>query len=764
MGTNRPPPRTKDFFAAPVLSLSLAGVFGRDNGPPAAAAAGGDELEEGDEVQAAAGEAVEISSSGNTGPGGSRSQSGGGSGEDGGHDAADGGGDRKRRKNYHRHTAEQIRVMEALFKESPHPDERQRQLLSKQLGLSARQVKFWFQNRRTQIKAIQERHENSLLKSVLDKLQQEHRAMRELARKPSRCPNCGAAAASGDAAVAAATREQRLRLENAKLKAEIEKLRGTPGKATAADGAASPPRSATAARTNCKSPPLHGHDDRPRILELAGRALDELVAMCSSGEPLWVRAVETGRDILNYDEYVRLFRRDHDGSGDQLPGWSVEVSRECGLAYLDTMQFVHAFMDVERWKELFPSMISNAAVLDVISTGEDDGRDGVVQLMYAELQMLTPMVPTREFYFARHCKKLAAERWAIVDVSTFDEFEAGVHASSPVRCFKKPSGCVIEEQTNGQCKVTWVEHTRCRRRTVPPVYRAVTASGVAFGARRWVAALQLQCERMVFAVATNVPTRDSNGVSTLAGRRSVLKLAHRMTSSLCRTIGGSRDMMWSRAPKGGGGDDIWWSSRTNSGDDPGEPQGLVTCAALSTWLPVNPTAILDLLRDESRRPEWDVMLPGNSLQICVNLAKGKDRTNCVTVYAVRPEDGGGSGGGKWVLQDICTNPCESTTAYAAIDAAALQPVTAGHDSSGVAFLPCGFISVMPDGLESRPAVITASGNVAAGAGSLVTVAFQVLASSSPAATLATDSLEAATGLVSSTLDKVRKALGCEDDF
>ncbi|CAO1946062.1 unnamed protein product [Urochloa humidicola] len=39
--------------------------------------------------------------------------------------------------------------------------------------------------------------------------------------------------------------------------------------------------------------------------------------------------------------------------------------------------------------------------------------------------------------------------------------------------------------------------------------------------------LQLQCERMVFSVPTNIPARDSNGVATPAGRRSVLKLAHR---------------------------------------------------------------------------------------------------------------------------------------------------------------------------------------------------------------------------------------------
>jgi homeobox-leucine zipper protein len=42
--------------------------------------------------------------------------------------------------------------MTRAFKESPHPDETQRQQLSEQLGLSASQVKFWFQNRRCQTK------------------------------------------------------------------------------------------------------------------------------------------------------------------------------------------------------------------------------------------------------------------------------------------------------------------------------------------------------------------------------------------------------------------------------------------------------------------------------------------------------------------------------------------------------------------------------------------------------------------------------------
>ncbi|XP_047052873.1 homeobox-leucine zipper protein ROC9 [Lolium rigidum] len=761
MGSSRP--RTKDFFAAPTLSLSLAGAFGR-NVP---AATSGEEVEEGDEGDGGIrdehlGKEVEISSE-NTGQG---SQSGDGEEED----HYDGGNRKKRsRKSYHRHTAEQVRIMEGVFKESPHPDEKQRQQLSKQLGLSPRQVKFWFQNRRTQIKAIQERHENSLLKSELENLHKEIRAVREQNKRPLHCANCGVAAGSGgDFDAAASNKEQQLQLENARLRAEVEKLRGKQEKA-AADGAispASPPFCTGTIQTKDNRSPLEVYGggltgrDKQSILELVGRALEELKTMSSSGEPLWVRSVETGRDILNYDEYVRLFRRDDDDAGDldQRGAWSVEASRESGVVYLDTTQLVHAFMDANQWKELFPSMIAKASTLDVIRSGEDNDQDGVVQLMLAEVQTLTPMVPTRELCFARYCKKLAPEKWAIVDAS-FGKAGGGADASSPViTSWKNASGCIIEEQTNGHSRVTWVEHAKHREpAVVPSTYRAVTASGLAFGARRWLAALRLQCERMVFSVATNVPTRDSNGVSTLAGRRSVLKLAHRMTLSLCRVIGGSRDLAWSRAPRAGAGD-VWLTSRRNAGD-PGEPQGLIAVAVLSTWLPVSPKALLDFLKDESRRPEWDVTLHGRAVQSRVSVAKGKDRGNCVTAYA--PTSAEEQSGGAWIVQDVCTNSCESIVAYAPVDAAVLQPVIGGHDSSGVAVLPCG-VGIMPDGLEFRPAVITSrkEDGVAGAAGSLVTVACQVLASSSPMAALSPESAETVTSLVSCTLRDIRKSLGC----
>ncbi|XP_022714992.1 homeobox-leucine zipper protein GLABRA 2-like [Durio zibethinus] len=751
MGVDMSNPPTKDFFASPALSLSLAGIF-REAGAAAAAAASV-EVEEGDEGSGGGSgnkreNTVEISSE-NSGPARSRSED-----ELLDHDDDEDDDDKtkkKKRKKYHRHTGEQIREMEALFKESPHPDEKQRQQLSKQLGLAPRQVKFWFQNRRTQIKAIQERHENSLLKQELEKLQEENNAMRKTINKAC-CPNCGMATTSKDDSMT--TEEQQLRIENAKLKAEVEKLRTVIGKY--------PP--GTASTSSCSA----GNDqenrssldfysgifglEKSRIMEIVNQAMEELKKMATAGEPLWVRSVETRREILNYDEYVKEFSVENSSNG--RPKRSIEASRETGVVFVDLPRLVQSFMDVNQWKEMFPCIISKAATVDVICNGEAPNRNGSVQLMFAELQMLTPLVPTREVYFVRYCKQLSAEQWAIVDVS-IDKVEENIDASL-VKFRKRPSGCIIEDKSNGHCKVTWVEHLECQKSAVHTMYRTVVSSGLAFGARHWMATLQLQCERLVFFMATNVPTKDSNGVATLAGRKSILKLAQRMTRSFCYAIGASSYHTWNKV-SGKTGEDIRVSSRKNL-NDPGEPLGVIVCAVSSVWLPVSPNLLFDFLRDEARRNEWDIMSNGGPVQSIANLAKGQHRGNAVTIQTMKSKENS-----IWVLQDSCTNAFESMVVFAPVDITAMQSVITGCDSSNMAILPSGF-SILPDGLESRPLVITSKhekSNDTEG-GSLLTIAFQILTNSSPTAKLTKESVESVNTLISCTVGNIKTSLQCED--
>ncbi|KAK8992770.1 hypothetical protein V6N11_048840 [Hibiscus sabdariffa] len=134
--------------------------------------------------------------------------------------------------------------------------------------------------------------------------------------------------------------------------------------------------------------------------------------------------------------------------------------------------------------------------------------------MFAELQMLTPLVPTRQVYFARYCKRFGAQQWVIVDVSV-DKVEENMDASL-LKCRKRPSGCIIQESSNGHCKVIWVEHLECQKSAIHALYRTLIGSSLAFGARHWMATLQLQCERLVFFMATNVPTKDSTETKLVA--------------------------------------------------------------------------------------------------------------------------------------------------------------------------------------------------------------------------------------------------------
>ncbi|XP_057542405.1 homeobox-leucine zipper protein GLABRA 2 isoform X2 [Amaranthus tricolor] len=686
--SNNPPNSqfSKDFFSSPALSLSLAGIF---RGAEAAAARIVD-VEEGEEGSGGRrDETVDISSE-NSGPARSRSEDEFMMNADD-DDDDDGGADNKaknkKRKKYHRHTLEQIREMEALFKDSPHPDEKQRQQLSKQLGLHPRQVKFWFQNRRTQIK--------------------------------------------------------------------VEKLRAVVGKYP--PGRVSPTASCSTSndQDNRTSLDLYSGPfgiERTKIMEVIDKALEELKKMATLGEPMWIRSVETGREILNYDEYSKEFPVETSNVSGKLKR-SIEASRESRVVFMDLPRLVQCFMDVNQWKEMFPCLISKAAVVDVICNGEGPNKDGAVQLMYAELQMLTPMVPTREVYFVRYCKQLSNEQWAIVDVSV-DSLEDSIDASL-IKCRIRPSGCIIEDKSNGHCRVTWVEHMECQKSTVHSLYRTIVNSGLAFGAKHWMSTLQLQCERLVFFMATNVPTKDSSGVGTLAGRKSILKLAHRMTLSFCRALGASTCKMWTKiATKTG--EDVRVGTRKNL-NDPSEPIGVILCAVSSVWLPVSPNVLFDFLRDDAHRHEWDVMANGSQVQSIASLAKGQDRGNTVSIQTMKSKDNM-----TWVLQDSSINTYESMVVYAPVEISDMQSVMTGCDSSNVPVLPSGF-SILPDGMESRPLVLSSrKEEKSSEGGSLLTIALQVVSNSSSAAKLTVESVEPFSSVISCILGNIKTSLQCED--
>ncbi len=703
-----------------------------------------------------------------------------------------------RKKRYHRHTPRQIQEMEMLFKECPHPDDKQRQHLSKELGLEPRQVKFWFQNRRTQMKAQTERAENSLLRQDNDKLRSENILMREALKNPT-CQHCG-----GPATIEMSLDEQQLRIENCRLKDELDRVSSLAAKylgrpipthvpsLTTTPFAPLPlPSSSLDLQVGGSSfgqlhpspPPGCAMDivaqgpsvvdvatrpgglteaEKPLVVELAVTAMEELLGMAQANEPLWLPGPDHGGKLeqLNYDEYMRQFPR---GIGLRPQGLKTEATRETGMVMNDAVSLVETLMDSSQWMEVFPCMVSRALTVDVLSTGVNGNRNGALQLMYAELQVLSPLVPTREIYFLRYCKQHAEGVWAVVDVSV-DSLRDNPPPSL-MRCRRRPSGMLIQDTPNGYSKVTVVEHMEYDDRAVHRMYRDLVNSGMAFGAQRWVAVVQRQCERLASLLATNI---DLGGVPSADGRRSMLKLAQRMTNNFCAGVSASTVHTWTTL-SGSGDDDVRVMTR-KSVDNPGEPHGIVLSAATSLWLPVSPQRVFEFLRDERLRSEWDILSNGGLVTEMAHIAKGQDPGNSVSLLRVNPMNANQSN--MLILQESCTDVSGALLIYAPVDIPAMNLVLRGGDPAYVALLPSGF-AILPDGPENRSRAssmmvshdstgqLTDSSPRTTG-GSLLTVAFQILVSTIPSARLSLESVETVNNLISCTVQRIKAALRCED--
>ncbi|XP_069152362.1 homeobox-leucine zipper protein MERISTEM L1-like [Solanum lycopersicum] len=669
-----------------------------------------------------------------------------------------------KKKRYHRHTQLQIQEMESFFKECPHPDDKQRKELGKRLGLEPLQVKFWFQNKRTQMKAQHERHENSELRAENEKLRADNIRYKE-ALGNATCPNCGGPASIGEMSFD----EQHLRIENARLREEIDRISGIAAKYVGKPMLTYPnlpPTSPTRSldigvgsfgpQTGLVGEMYSAGDllrsvsgpidaDKPMIIELAVAAMEELVRMAQTGEPLWITGPDPGPgpdssiETLCEEEYVRTFPR---GIGPKPLGLTTEASRESAVVIMNHINLVEILMDVNQWTNVFAGLVSRALTLDVLSTGVAGNYNGALQVMTAEFQVPSPLVPTRENYFVRYCKHHADGTWAVVDVSLDN-----LRPTSVSRCRRRPSGCLIQELPNGYSKVTWIEHVEVDDRGVHNIYKPLVNSGLAFGAKRWVAVLDRQCERLASAMANNIPTGDIGVITSPEGRKSMLKLAERMVMSFCAGVGASTAHTWTTL-SGSGADDVRVMTR-KSIDDPGRPPGIVLSAATSFWLPVPPKRVFDFLRDENSRSEWDILSNGGLVQEMAHIANGRDPGNCVSL--LRVNSGNSSQSNMLILQESSTDSTGSYVIYAPVDIVAMNVVLSGGDPDYVALLPSGF-AILPDG----------GGGINVGTGgSLLTVAFQILVDSVPTAKLSLGSVATVNSLIKCTVERIKTAVACD---
>lgn len=83
--------------------------------------------------------------------------------------------------------------------------------------------------------------------------------------------------------------------------------------------------------------------EKSLALELAASSMAELVKMCQTNEPLWIRSCESEREVLNFEEHARLF------------SWPLnlkhrselrtEATRDTAVVIMNSVTLVDAFLD-----------------------------------------------------------------------------------------------------------------------------------------------------------------------------------------------------------------------------------------------------------------------------------------------------------------------------------------------------------------------------------------------------------------------------------
>lgn len=679
-------------------------------------------------------------------------------------------GQQPKKKRYHRHTARQIQEMEALFKECPHPDDKQRMKLSQELGLKPRQVKFWFQNRRTQMKAQQDRQDNVILRAENETFKNENYRLQALMRSLI-CPNCGGQPMIGEVAFD----EQQLRIENARLKEELDRLCsiasrycGRPLPSMGPPPSLLPPsldldmniysRHFQEPMPNCvemipmsflpDNTPFHGgglvmDEEKALAMELAMSAVDELVKMCHMDEPLWVRSNTSGMELLNVEEHTRMFPLALKQHYTEI---RTDATRSRALVIMNSLNLVDAFLDAKKWMELFPSIVCRAKTNQIVASGVSGHASGSLHLMYAEFQALSPLVPTRETHFLRYCQHNAEEgMWVVVDFPV-DSFHGSLQLSFP-KYRRRPSGCIIQDVPNGYSRVTWVEHAEIiEEKPVHQIFNQYVNGGMVFGAQRWLATLERQCERVASLMARNIS--DLGAMQSPEARKNMMRLAQRMIRTFCMNISASEGQSWT-AVSDHAEDTLRITTRKVT--EPGQPNGTILTAASTTWLPFPHDQVFHLLKNERSRSQLEALSNGNSLQEVSHIANGSDPGNCISLLRINVASNS-SQSVELMLQESCTDTSGSLIVYATVEVNYIQLVMSGEDPSCIPLLPQGF-SIIP--ITSSPDTnSTASGN----GGCLLTIGLQVLSSTVPTAKLNLQTANAITNHLCSTVHQINAAL------
>lgn len=90
-------------------------------------------------------------------------------------------------------------------------------------------------------------------------------------------------------------------------------------------------------------PPSLSDIDKSLMSDIAAHAMEELLRLLQTNEPLWMKSSSDGRDVLNLETYQNMFPRANTRL--KNPHVRVEASRDSGVVIMNSLTLVDMFMD-----------------------------------------------------------------------------------------------------------------------------------------------------------------------------------------------------------------------------------------------------------------------------------------------------------------------------------------------------------------------------------------------------------------------------------
>ncbi|CDP18141.1 unnamed protein product [Coffea canephora] len=169
---------------------------------------------------------------------------------------------------------------------------------------------------------------------------------------------------------------------------------------------------------------------------------------------------------------------------------------------------------------------------------------------------------------------------------------------------------------------------------------------------------------------------------------------------------------------------------------------MIVCVAAFLQLPTTFENLFDFFKDEHARVQWDVLSDGNPVHEIAHISTGTHPRNSISlVQPINQKEN------MLILQESSIDLLGANLIYAPVLVSAITSAMSGKDTRDTDVLPPGFI-ISSDGVDDRPN------------SSLLTVAFQIMVRPDTFADrLVTDSVATIHALISSTVQKIRVAVG-----